>query len=120
MSFIERSFMHAPCIYNNEFTTLRSTLKTIWSIICICVCSITMSSPPQRRNDSEKEHDSTCNHLGYTNKCPSQNGSRSSPSENGKVNEIKRIRNEKQVYSQGELMCILEEISQKNLLLVKD
>ncbi|KHN47703.1 hypothetical protein glysoja_026392, partial [Glycine soja] len=35
------------------------------------------------RNDSEKEHDSTCNHLGYTNKCPSQNGSRSSPSENG-------------------------------------
>ncbi|KAH1147397.1 hypothetical protein GLYMA_15G160100v4 [Glycine max] len=41
-----------------------------------------MSSPPQRRNDYEKEHDSTCNHLGYKNKCPSQNGSRSSPPQN--------------------------------------
>jgi len=74
------------------------------------------------RNDSEKEHDSTCNPLGYTNNCASQNGSGSSPPQNNgiggilgymkdpaqktglvlrvakpKVNEIKRIRNEKQV-----------------------
>ncbi|KAL2970646.1 hypothetical protein AAZX31_15G151800 [Glycine max] len=44
-----------------------------------------MSSPPQRRNDYEKEHDSTCNHLGYTNKRPSENGSRFSPPQNDDI-----------------------------------
>ncbi|KAL2970647.1 hypothetical protein AAZX31_15G151900 [Glycine max] len=44
-----------------------------------------MSSPPQRRNDSEKELDSTCNHLGYTNNCASPNGSRSSPPQNDDI-----------------------------------